>query len=357
MSNQDQYNAKNAELIATFEELIRRANNEINVIVGKALGEMAFAANLQNAPMGNLTQVLKRLGIEKLAGLGTVGPNSRDLLLNGAHGLGRTQQPNWPPTNLDDDPSDVVSGMYRISSSSPGPGLGNVLWLKYNSNAGSLVWFGVSNSVFRIKGRSFGQNGWGDWVTVYDTGNATRDSNGVLRAASPIFRVATAAECAQGDGFTDAGAGMANAEAQGVTSERRDTGVYSITGSLGFATDNVWPNGFVIPQDANGNNLVFAEAEQDDDGTITLRTYEPKFEWQSGRHVAGDPLDIPQGRWVDMRLSMPKTEIEGGVTALVQRVKHLADYFHRAGHRWRRERDLLIASLTPSINRFAGCPQ
>ncbi|MCB8889918.1 hypothetical protein [Vreelandella malpeensis] len=309
-ANQDQYNAKNAELIAAFEDLIKSAKNLVR-LNGQRVGAAAGADTLSQIAIGDVGALQRALNIVAVAGRDTVGIGAR-LLREGAGGIEGTCQylPSDQPVGAQ------RNGLWAISSSNYPPDFtkfsdawSSVFLNKRTDETGSGFVHTIGNQIkfFRISNGLIGSA-----VEAYTTGNVTRDSNGVLRAASPIFRVATVAECAQGDGFKDAGAGMANAEAQGVTSERLDTGVYAITGSLGFATDNVWPNGFVIPQDANGNNLVFAEAEQDDEGTITLRTFEPKFDWQSGRHIAGEPLDIPRGRWVDMRLSMPKTEIEGG---------------------------------------------
>ena len=143
---------------------------------------------------------------------------------------------------------------------------------------------------------------------MWHTGNTTTDSNGALKPASPIFRLATDADSVINDRFTEAGAGGANSEASGVTAERTDTGVYVVSGSLGFSTDGVWPIPWVIPQDGNGNNLVFVETEQADDGTITIRTYSRKFDVSTASVVADEPMDIPDGRWIDLRLKMPEPE-------------------------------------------------
>lgn len=82
-------------------------------------------------------------------------------------------------------------------------------------------------------------------------------------------------------------------------------GVYTILGSLGFATEG-WT--VEIPQCINGNRQVFVETEQTDDGTITVRTFKPKPDLETLTFVAGGPMDIPDDRWIDLRLSMPEPE-------------------------------------------------
>ncbi|WP_218026886.1 phage tail fiber protein, partial [Vreelandella aquamarina] len=103
--------------------------------------------------------------------------------------------------------------------------------------------------------------------------------------------------------FTAAGAGASNAEAQGVIASHDDIGAYIITGSLGFAKAG-WT--VEVPQDANGNRLCVVETEQADDGTITVRTFSKRIDSETGDVVAYQPMDIPEGRWIDLRLSMPE---------------------------------------------------
>ncbi|MES1927562.1 hypothetical protein T31B1_19682 [Salinisphaera sp. T31B1] len=60
------------------------------------------------------------------------------------------------------------------------------------------------------------------------------------------------------------------------------------------------------PLDTNYNPKCYVEYDQHDDGTIEIRTYEPVA---NGPFVAGgEPMDIPAGRWIDLRLEMPEPE-------------------------------------------------
>ncbi|KFF50448.1 hypothetical protein GY26_01795 [Gammaproteobacteria bacterium MFB021] len=117
--------------------------------------------------------------------------------------------------------------------------------------------------------------------------------------------MANVAEYASGEGFTLDGCGAYNGEAKGVTASHDDVGVYTVTGSLGFATDG-WT--IEIPQDVNGNRLCFVETETAEDGTITVRTFGRRFDYETAMIVAGNPINIPDGRWIDLRLAMPKSD-------------------------------------------------
>jgi len=145
----------------------------------------------------------------------------------------------------------------------------------------------------------------GTWVSTWHSGNTTVDSNGFIKKASPIIRLSNDPEKMAADylsGFTLAGVGAVNGEAAGVSAQRLATGIYQITGSLGLATEG-WQ--IEIPQDTNGNRLVFASTEVDEDGTIRVYTHKRRFDPESAMVVAGEPMDIPEGRWIDLRLSMP----------------------------------------------------
>ncbi|MHA7845409.1 pyocin knob domain-containing protein [Serratia sp. D1N4] len=143
------------------------------------------------------------------------------------------------------------------------------------------------------------------WSKIWHSTNTTVDANGFVKKASPIIRLSNDPEKMAADylsGFTVAGVGAVNGEAEGVTAQWLATGVYQITGSLGLATEG-WQ--IEIPQDANGNRLVFASTEVDEDGTIRVYTHKRRFDPENAMVVAGEPMDIPEGRWIDLRLSMP----------------------------------------------------
>jgi len=144
---------------------------------------------------------------------------------------------------------------------------------------------------------------------VFTDYNVTVDANGFLKAASPIARLSGAPEKMPDDylgGFTLSGCVAVNGEAERVSAERVSVGVYKITGSLGFAEEG-W--NIEVPQDVNGNRLCFVEASTAKDGTITVKVSKRRFDIDTAAIVAGDPMDIPDGRWIDLRLEMPMREV------------------------------------------------
>lgn len=156
-------------------------------------------------------------------------------------------------------------------------------------------------------------NGTIDFVSMWHNGNTTVDANGFLKKASPIARLANNPEEMADeylDGFTLSGLVAVNSEAEGVTAQRVSTGVYKVTGSLGFATKG-W--NIEVPQDVNGNRLCFVATEVDDEGTITVNVSKRRFDIDTAAVVAGDPMDIPEGRWIDLRLEMPPVAEESDV--------------------------------------------
>ncbi|MEX2952177.1 hypothetical protein AB4K01_13375 [Serratia fonticola] len=138
--------------------------------------------------------------------------------------------------------------------------------------------------------------------------NTTVDANGFLKKASPIARLSSNPEKMSDeflDGFTLSGLAAVNGEAAGVIAERVSVGVYKVTGSLGFALEG-W--NIEVPQDVNGNRLCFVATEAAEDGTITVKVSKRRFDIDTAAIVAGEPMDIPEGRWIDLRLEMPPVE-------------------------------------------------
>lgn len=136
---------------------------------------------------------------------------------------------------------------------------------------------------------------------VLHKGIVTTDTNGNYRPSSPIFRVTESAADLADQEFVAAGFGVGNRSAEGVRAEKVETGVYVISGSLGFRREGWYIDN---PADANGNVKVYVEYSQDDAGVITLKTYEPDY--SSGPVTPGQPIDIPVGRFVALRLEMPR---------------------------------------------------
>ncbi|WP_244168462.1 phage tail fiber protein [Gilliamella mensalis] len=145
-------------------------------------------------------------------------------------------------------------------------------------------------------------NGKQSWFEVITAANSIVDANGFLKAASPILRLFGSDSVTDEQGFTKSGCGLVNDLAAGVTATRIDVGHYEIHGSLGFAKTGWY---IQLPEGANGNKKIFAEYSVDENNVITVKTFTRKFNAKSCEIVAGEPIDITDGRWIDIRLEMP----------------------------------------------------
>ncbi|WP_411704402.1 hypothetical protein [Edaphovirga cremea] len=143
---------------------------------------------------------------------------------------------------------------------------------------------------------------------VYSTRNTTVDTNGYIKPASPIIKLF-------GNGVIEN-----NESAVGTIAERVDRGIYRLSGMLGFNADALWggnDGGISIPEDKNKQPLIWVDYDVEASGDILIKTYHrthpdaPAF----ARNVKegyenGDPIDIPDGRWIDLRIYMPVNDVE-----------------------------------------------
>ncbi|MDA5547629.1 hypothetical protein OP862_15995 [Yersinia massiliensis] len=143
-------------------------------------------------------------------------------------------------------------------------------------------------------------------VMLYHTNNTTVDSNGFLKKASPVVKL-------YGDGSSET-----NYESEGAISERISEGVYKISGVLGFNSDDSWggvDGGIEIPTDKNKQPLIWVDYELAEDGDLIIKTYHrthptsPVFAQNNiNGYEDGQSIDIPAGRFVDLRVQMPEME-------------------------------------------------
>ena len=143
----------------------------------------------------------------------------------------------------------------------------------------------------RLAVRAFNGTSMAGWRVFWSDGNTTVDTNGFIKRASPVIKL-------YGTGLIEC-----NEEAEGVTASREAEGVYRVTGSCGLH-----PEGWTveIPQDINGNFLCFVDIKTADDGELTVSVFRRRFDVETAMVVAGDPMDIPGERWIDLRLEMPE---------------------------------------------------
>ena len=128
--------------------------------------------------------------------------------------------------------------------------------------------------------------------------NTWVDGNGFLKNASPVLKL-----------FADKIELNDEAQLQEIVFEKLSVGDYLIKGSSGFAQDGWY---IETPKDANGNLLVAVVYEQLANGDISVKTYDYMLN-NKGCIVADTetPLDIPETRWIDLRLQeLPQPEIE-----------------------------------------------
>ncbi|RKE88655.1 hypothetical protein BDE27_3299 [Xenorhabdus ehlersii] len=219
-------------------------------------------------------------------------------------GLGETNLP--VATNDDLRAKRFPTSFYRM-----GGGAGRDMWggwgagilLRYDANNAFHLWVSASRNElqFQMQVGSSIRGGalWGKTnTTVVD---------GYIKTASPIIEI-------HPDGkFTT------NDESEGAIVERLSEGVYLIKNVLGFNADAAWggvDGGVEIPLCKNKLPLIWVDYKVLPDGSIKIMTYHrehpnaPTFA-QNVRdgYSDGDPIDIPAGRSISVRVQMPESSI------------------------------------------------
>ncbi len=167
--------------------------------------------------------------------------------------------------------------------------------------------YGASaTSVGKIAVRSWNGTIFTPWIWLWSEANTTVDSNGFIKKASPIVKLFRDGSCELND------------ESQGVTTERLSDGVYRVSGTLGFNADAQWgglDGGIEVPLDRNKQPLVWVDYEVEPTGDLLIKTFHrthptaPAFARNEVLgYDEGMPIDIPEGRWVDLRVEMPERE-------------------------------------------------
>lgn len=148
-----------------------------------------------------------------------------------------------------------------------------------------------------------GADAWSAWGHLKTSFNTSVDANGFLKSASPVVKL-----------FNDHIELNSDAEKQSIEFQKVDVGDYLLKGSLGFAQEGWY---IEVPKDANGNTIVAVVYDTLENGDISIKTYKRKFDFELAAVVADleMPMDIPEARWVDIRLhEEPEAEPEPPTT-------------------------------------------
>ncbi|HGY2015129.1 TPA: phage tail protein [Acinetobacter baumannii] len=159
------------------------------------------------------------------------------------------------------------------------------------TNGSHSFQLGKAASYSALKYRFNNNSGtWSNWFNLLTTQNTTTDGNGFIKAASPVVKLFQSHIELNND-----------AAKQPITFDKLGTGDYLIKGSLGFAQEGWY---IEAPKDANGNTVVAVEYSTLENSDLSIKTYKRKFDVEKAAIVADleNPLDIPEGRWIDIRL-------------------------------------------------------
>ena len=150
-----------------------------------------------------------------------------------------------------------------------------------------------------LRGVQWGSDIYTPWVSFRTSKNTATDSNGFIKAASPVIKL-----FANNIELND------EAKQQEISFEKLGIGDYLIKGSSGFAQEGWY---IETPKYANGNVLFSVIYTTLKNGDISVKTYKKKFDFETVSIVADldNPVYITENRWIDLRLQeLPQPEIE-----------------------------------------------
>ncbi|MCU9562812.1 phage tail fiber protein [Proteus mirabilis] len=232
--------------------------------------------------------------------------SSGTMMLVGDYGLGASI--NGARQDMVNTPEDIfANGFYSPAGASSNGFLSSyypAFFAMRQAGNGSLVQFTSAGAGYRLLSANAWQN---EWVRLWDNKNTTVDPQGFIKKASPII------------GINPDGTFTTNDESEGATVTRVGLGEYLIEGVLGFNSDAGWggvDGGIEIPLDVNKQPLIWVDSKVMEDGSILVRTYHrthpnaPKFARNDiDGYKDGDPIDIPDGRFISVRVQMPEQSI------------------------------------------------
>ncbi|EGO8461985.1 phage tail protein [Escherichia coli] len=265
----------------------------------------------------------KNLGLGSSATKNT-GTTSNDVMQPGMFGLGRPDGvTRLASTSIDGILAGFSSfgfSILRNDAQIPEPwyvhNYSPAMWMRAGDTY--TLWCApFENSGFiRVFGGADGR-GWLTGRRIWDDVTTSVDVNGFIKKASPVIKL-------RGDGTCEV-----NDEADGCTVIRQGAGVYLIDGCMGLHSDAAWggpDGGFEIPVDRNKLAPIWLDYTVNADGSILVKTYHrthpdaPEFarnligEKDSDGNIIetvknGEPIDIPAGLFVSVRVEMPENSI------------------------------------------------
>ncbi|WP_024910850.1 prophage tail fiber N-terminal domain-containing protein [Chania multitudinisentens] len=204
-----------------------------------------------------------------------------------------------------EDTKQAVGRIYRVTTSSLNKPTAESLYgvLSLPMDGSPTVGYVFVSATGKLRTGLSGASGTLTSYSIWGDYNTTVDANGFIKKASPIVKLF-------GDGTSEL-----NDQSQGVTTERISAGVYRVSGTLGFNSDAEWggvDGGIEIPTDRNKLPLVWVDYEVDEYGVLLIKTFHranssaPAFAKNTiTGYKDGQPIDIPVGRWIDLRVEMP----------------------------------------------------
>lgn len=226
-------------------------------------------------------------------GLGTAsqkntGRNTGDVLLVGDFGVGSQYSPILTE-NSNATPSCLIDENSAPEGTITTGGIG----LKVRNSA----IYGIINIRWNGAQIVYVDNGYVRSYELLHKQNTTTDSNGFIKAASPIINL-----------FSDRIKLNEEAKKQPIIFEKLGVGDYIVRGSNGLSQSGWY---IETPKDANGNVLFSVIYETLVNGDISVKTYKKKMDLETAMIVAdlNNPMDITEGRWIDIRLQeLPVSE-------------------------------------------------
>ncbi|MCT9380272.1 hypothetical protein KTI39_05790 [Acinetobacter baumannii] len=245
-----------------------------------------------------------------------VGTADGNLLEVGAFGVGRGSL-------LTDQPNAITANGFYHSRLENGMNYCSLIHVGHSHDTDYSWQLGVpmgDTNLYSLRGRIKSKGVWSNEAIIRNSHNTTIDSNGFIKAASPVVKL-----------FADKIELNEEAAEQPLSFEKLGIGHYLVKGSSGFAKEGWW---IEIPTDTHGNKICAVEYQTLENGDLEIKTFKKKLN-DEGDIVANldAPIDIPNNangepRWIDIRLNsikktivrkIPRTEKQ---PRMVQQVKY-----------------------------------